>query len=371
MILKKTLIVLWTALLATLVIFAITPSQADTFYGTLVPMSTPVTLSAADSSLLIGTTTQLTAGGGDGTGGYRFNNNSNGFCAVNSAGVVTANYPGNCSFTVTRLASGKYLDTTSNSVNITALPEPDKSVISTPSPEPTPSATPRVIITATPTPTSSPAPSQVMPRDNTSVVKAEPKATLANISALTAKLSSVGKDFTYKFEWNIDANAKSYSINLTGNSLKKNFSSTVNAIDIDSLQPGNYTFAIQAIDYNGKLSKPTSAAFTVPTPRTVRLITTSSLAKPVINETLSKKLDQFVEATTLGFPVSINIEYTKSKKNQSAVLKLRQIIEKYLKDKLVGSTVTVTILAVSDSGDLATLNGSGLALSKTLLIRKR
>lgn len=368
---KKALIVLWTALLTTLAVLAVAPSQADTFYGTLVPMSTPVTLSAADSSLLIGTTTQLTAGGGDGTGGYRYNNNSNGFCSVNSSGLVTANYPGNCSFTVTRLASGKYLDTTSSAVSITALPEPDKSVISTPSPEPTPSATPRVIVTATPTPTSSPAASQVAPRDNSPVIKADPKPTLANISALTGTLSAAGKDFTYKFGWNIDANAKSYSINLTGTTLKKSFSSTVNSIDINSLEPGNYSMVIQAIDSSGKLSKPTTLTFSVPAPKAVQLTTTTSLSKPIIDAALAKNLDHFVSSTTIGMPVLLNIEYTKSKKNQIAVLKLKQLVEKYLKDKLVGSVVTVNLVTVSDSSDLATLKGKGSSISKTLLIRKK
>jgi hypothetical protein len=368
---KKALLAAWILLVGSLAALATAPSKADTFYGTLVPMSTPVTLSAAESSILIGTTTQLTAGGGDGTGGYRYNNNSNGFCSVNSSGVVTANYPGNCSITVTRLASGKYLDTTSSAVTITGLPEPDKSVISTPSPEPTPSATPRVIITATPTPSSSPAAPAIAPRDNSPAVKAEPKPSLANISSLQGTLISAGKESKYKFGWNNDLNAKSYSINLTGTSTKKSFSSTTNSIEISALEPGNYSIVIQAIDANGKLSKPATFTFTIPAAKTVKLITTATLAKPVIDSSLAKNLDRFVLATTIGLPVTLNIEYSKTKKNQVAVGKLKLLVEKYLKDKLVGSAVTVSLVVVSDSNDLATLKGTGSYLSKTLLIRKK
>jgi predicted phage tail protein len=209
------------------------------------------------------------------------------------------------------------------------------------------------------------------PRDNSPATKAEPKPTLANISALSGTLSAAGKDFSYKFGWNIDANAKSYSINLTGTALKKNFTSTVNSIEISTLEPGNYSMVIQAIDASGKLSKPTTLSFTIPAPKPVKLITTASLSKPVIDATLAKTLDRFVTATTLGLPVSLNIEYTKSKKNQLAVTKLKQLVEKYLKDKLVGSTVTVSLVTVSDSSDLATLKGVGSNVSKTLLIRKK
>lgn len=356
--------------MAVLAAFAISPSQADTFYGTLVPMSTPVTLSTADVSLVIGTTTQLTPGGGDGTGGFRYNNNSNSFCSVTSSGVVTANYPGNCSFTVTRLASGKYLDTTSNAVSITALPEPDKSVISTPSPDPTPSATPRVIVTAVPTPSSTPSATQMIPRDNSPATKAEPKPILANITALSGTLVAAGKDLTYKFGWNLDANAKSYSINLTGASQKTSFTSPTNSIEVGSLNPGSYTMAIQAIDAAGKLSKPSTLTFVIPAPKIIKLITTTSLSKPIIDSTLTKTLDRFVSSTTVGLPVILKIEYTKTKKNQIAVMKLRQLVEKYLKDKLVGSAVTVSMATVPDSSDLATLTGTGSAVSKTLLIRK-
>jgi hypothetical protein len=145
----------------------------------------------------------------------------------------------------------------------------------------------------------------------------------------------------------------------------------MNAIEVAALQPGSYSMVIQAIDANGKLSKPTTLTFLIPAPKTVKLITTASLAKPVLDAGLTKTLDQFVASTTVGLPVNLNIEYTKSKKNQVAVLKLKQLVEKYLKDKLVGSVVAVALVAVPDSGDLATLKGSGSSASKTLLIRKK
>ena len=334
-------------------------------------MTTPVTLSAADSSLTIGTTTQLTAGGGDGTGGYRYNNNSGSFCSVNSSGVVTANYPGSCSFTVTRLATGKYLDTTSNAVAITALPEPDKSVVSTPSPEPTVSATPRVIVTATPTPSSSPAPVLSRPNSDGNSTKSEPKPTFSRINSLSGTLKNSSKDLGYKIEWNVDSNAKSYSINLLGPSIKKSYSSTTSSVDIDSLVPGNYTMEVQAIDSNGKLSKPTTLSFVVPTPKRIQLRTSASLSRPILNEKFLDSLDGFVNSTTRGMPVSVTIEYTKSKKNQAAVLKLKSLVEKYLKDKLVGSTVTISLVTVPDAGNLANIRGTGAKVSGSLLIRKK
>lgn len=334
-------------------------------------MTTPVTLSAADSSLTIGTTTQLTPGGGDGTGGYRYNNNSGSFCSVNSSGVVTANYPGTCSFTVTRLATGKYLDTTSSAVTITALPEPDKSVVSTPSPEPTVTATPRVIVTATPTPSSSPAP--VLSRSNSdgNSTKSEPKPSFARINSLSGTLKNAGNDLGYKVEWNVDSNAKSYSINLLGPSIKKSFSSTTSSVDINSLVPGNYTLEIQAIDANGKLSKPTTLSFAVPAPKKIQLRTSVSLSRPIANGIFSNSLDGFINSTTRGMPVAVNIEYTKSKKNQAAALKLRSLIEKYLKDKLVGSTVTVSLVTVADGGNSASIRVIGAKASGSLLIRKK
>ena len=334
-------------------------------------MTTPVTLSAADSSLTIGTTTQLTPGGGDGTGGYRYNNNSGSFCSINSSGVVTANYPGSCSFTVTRLATGKYLDTTSSAVTITALPEPDKSVVSTPSPEPTVTATPRVIVTATPTPSSSPAPLLSRSNSDGNSTKSDPKPTFARISSLSGTLKNSGNDLGYKLEWNSDSNAKSYSINLLGPSIKKSYSSATSSVDINSLVPGNYTMEIQAIDAHGKLSKPTALSFIVPNPKKIQLRASVSLSRPILNGNLSDSLDGFVSSITRGMPVSVNIEYTKTIKNQVAVVKLKALVEKYLKDKLVGSAVTVSLVKVTDGGNSAYIRGIGAKASGSLLIRKR
>jgi predicted phage tail protein len=244
-------------------------------------------------------------------------------------------------------------------------------VISTPSPDPTPSATPRVIVTATPSPSSTPAAPQIAPRDNLPATKAEPKPTLANITGLSGTLVTTGKDLTYKFGWKIDLNARSYSINVSGASTKKSLTSSTNSIEIGALTPGNYTMVVQAIDGSGKLSKPTSLSFLIPAPKIVKFITTTSLSKPIIDSTLTKSLERFVSSTTLGFPVNLNIEYTKSRKNQIAVVKLQQLVEKYLKDNLVGSAVAVSLIPVSDSSDLATLSGTGSAISKTLLIRKK
>lgn len=353
--------------------FLATQAKADTFYGVLVPMTTPVTLTSTEVSLTIGTTTTLTYSGGDGTGGYRFNNNSNGFCSINSAGVVTANFPGNCSFTVTRLASGKYLDTTSSALSLTALPEPDKSVISTPSPDPTPTVAPRV----TPTPTTSPTP-QASPaavvRDRTgnsdTTIKAPVVIPLKKVSGVKAVLTPSRSGSTYKFTWAVNPAAVSYSINILTPEGKKTFTSQSPTINLENLIPGSYSIEIQAIDSKGKLSTPALSKFAVPAPKVVKLTAATSLTRPAISSSLAASLDRFSLQTTPGRTIKLEIEYTKSKSNDLNVKKLAELVKKYLAVKREASPVTIAFTAVQESGSIAVVNGVGEKESPTLLLRR-
>ena len=355
--------------------FWATQAEADTFYGVLVPMTTPVTLSASESSLTIGTTLALTYGGGDGTGGYRFNNNSNGFCSISTTGVVTANFPGTCSFTVTRLATGKYLDTTSSALTLTALPEPDKSVISTPSPDPTPTQTPRATpsptSTATSTPQVSPSPAATRIRTTTETVVKQPvQPPLKKISGLKASLASAGDTTTYKFTWGSDRAAISYSINMVTPEGKKNLSSATASVNLENLTPGTYSIEIQGIDATGKLSTPVLSKFTVPVPKVVKLTVSASLAKPSISSALSSSLDRFALQTTPGTAIAVAIEYSKSKANDANVKKLADLVKQYLAAKREGSKVSVTLTPVKESGSIAIIRGLGQRQSPTLLLRR-
>lgn len=362
------------------------PSQAkgDTFYGVLVPMPTPVTLTSTVATLTIGTTTTLTSGGGDGTGGYRFNNLSNSFCSITAAGVVTANFPGSCSFTVTRLASGKYLDTTSSALNITALPEPDKSVISVPVPDPTPTAEARATPTptATATPQSSPAPTATKKaaplRDavvidssgNEMTMNAPVSVPLKKVAGINAALTPAVGVSTYKFSWALNPAAISYSINLITPEGKKALTSNTTSISINELGVGDYSIEIQAIDAKGKLSTPVVSKFAISAPRSVKLVAPISLTKSVIDKVLAAALDKFSLQTTLGTAMNLTIEYSKSKRNDSNVLKLSSAIEKYLADKREGSPIKITLSPVKNAGDIAVIRGVGEKKSPTLLLHR-
>lgn len=351
-----------------------TQAEADTFYGVLVPMTTPVTLTSTEVSLTIGTTTTLTYSGGDGTGGYRFNNNSNGFCSINSAGVVTANFPGNCSFTVTRLASGKYLDTTSSALSLTALPEPDKSVISTPSPDPTPTVAPRVTPTPTTSATPQASPAAVAPRERTTntdtVIKVPVTIPLKKVAGVKAALTPSASGSTYKFTWAANPAAVSYSINIVTPDGKKTLASQSAFINLENLTPGSYSIEIQAIDSKGKLSTPALSKFAVPAPKVVKLTATASLSKPVITAALAASLDRFSLQTTSGRSIKLAIEYTKSKSNDVNVKKLADAIKKYLAVKREASPVTIAFTAVKESGSIAVIKGAGEKESPSLLLRR-
>lgn len=342
------------------------PTKADTFYGVLVPMSTPVTLTATVSSLTIGTTTTLTAGGGDGTGGYRYNNNSNGFCSINGSGVVTASYPGTCAFTVTRLATGKYLDTTSNSVTLTALPEPDKSVISTPSPEPSPSLTPRVIPSPTPTPTATRSASEM----GTGTVSAPSEFTyrFKAITSIKVRLNENGKGADYRFSWIADPNVSSYSINLISKNEKRNFSSTKNEISVDGLSVGSYTLNIQGINPGGKLSQLASFSFTVAQPKSVKFLTSISMTSKTPSPTLQKSLNYFLNRTSKGTPIKVSIEYRKIGNSTQAATVIKNFVTKYLKDTQPSSEVDVLLKAVNGNSELAVIRGEGNRLDQTLRV---
>ena len=354
--------------------FWATQAEADTFYGVLVPMTTPVTLTSTEVSLTIGTTTTLSYGGGDGTGGYRFNNNSNGFCSITSTGVVTANFPGSCSFTVTRLASGKYLDTTSSALNLTALPEPDKSVISTPSPDPTPTVAPRVTPTPTTsaTPQSSPAASVPRERSSTSdtVIKAAVTLPLKKVSGVKAALTPSLGGSTYKFTWAVNPAAVSYSINIITPEGKKTLTSKSPEINLENLIPGSYSIEIQAIDEKGKLSTPALSKFAVPAPKVVKLTSVASLSKPVVTASLAASLDRFSLQTTPGRSIKLVIEYSKSKSNDLNVKKLADAVTKYLAVKREGSPVAITFTPVKDGGAIAVIKGVGEKESSSLLLRR-
>jgi hypothetical protein len=352
-------------------------AQGDTFFGVLVPMPTQVTLSSSEVSLTIGTTTALAYGGGDGTGSYRFNNLASSFCSISLSGVVSANFPGSCRFTVTRSASGNYLESTSTALNITALPEPDKSVISTPSPDPT--ATPRA--TATPTPTASPQSSPaavvtkvlVSPRETTvndTAVKAPVNVPLKKVSGINAVLAPAIGVSTYKFSWASNQAAVSYSINLVTPEGKKAFTSDTASINLDELKPGTYTLEIQAIDSKGKLSTPVLSKFSISAPKIVKLTAATSLVKPVINKELAALLDGFSLRTTPGTAMKLSIEYSKSKSNDANAKKLLSAVEKYLADKRNGSPLKITLVPVKESGDIAVIRGLGEKKSATVLLRR-
>lgn len=371
---KKALLSITTLTLAT-VPFLPNQAQGDTFYGVLVPMPTPVTLSTSDASLTIGTTTTLTYGGGDGTGSYRFTNLSSDFCSISPSGVVTANFPGSCRFTVTRSATGNYLESTSSALNITALPEPDKSVISTPSPDPTPTA--RATATPTATPQSSPAATAtrvlISPREtaeNDTSVKAPVIAPLKKVSGIKAVLAPAIGNSTYKFSWENNQAAVSYSINLVTPQEKKAFTSDTASINLDELKPGTYTLEIQAIDSKGKLSTPVLSKFLISTPKIVKLTAATSLEKPEINKDLAASLDGFSLRTTPGTAMKLSIEYSKSKRNDSNVKKLSSAVEKYLADRRNSSALKVVLIPVKNSGDIAIIRGLGEKKSATVLVRR-
>lgn len=373
---KKALLSIFSLALA-VVPFVPNQAKGDTFYGVLVPMPTPVTLSTSDSSLTIGTTTTLTFGGGDGTGSYRFTNLSNDFCSISPSGVVTAKFPGSCRFTVTRSATGNYFESTSSALNITALPEPDKSVISIPSPDPTLTPTARATATPTATPQSSPAATAtrvlISPREtaeNDTSVKPPVSTPLKKVSGIKAVLAPAIGISTYKFSWENNQAAVSYSINLVTPQGKKAFTSDTASINLDELKAGNYTLEIQAIDFKGKLSTPVVSKFSISAPKVVKLTAATSLEKPELNKELAASLDRFSLQTTPGTAMKLSIEYSKSKSNDSNVKKLSSAVEKYLADRRNSNTVKVVLIPVKNSGDIALIKGLGEKKSATVLVRR-
>ena len=344
------------------------PTKADTFYGVLVPMSTPVTLSATVSSLTIGTTTTLTAGGGDGTGGYRFNNNSNGFCSINSSGVVTASFPGSCAFTVTRLATGKYLDTTSNSVTLTALPEPDKSVISTPSPEPTTSQSPRAVPSPTPTPTATRSASEM--GSGTTSSPSEVVYRFKAITSIKARLNEAGKGVSYNFSWAPDPNVSSYSINFSSSNDKRSFTNTKNEISVDNLLTGAYTLTVQAINSVGKLSNIATFSFTITPPKSVKLLASTPIISKSVSQNLDKTLKYFLSRTSKGTSIRVSIEYKKSATNTQAANTVKNLVTKYLRDNQPSSDVEVLLKNVNQDAKLVVIRGLGNRLDQTLRVTR-
>ena len=83
-----------------------------------------VSLTSDKSSLNVGTTAQLTAGGGSGAIAYKYSSANTSICSVNSSGVVTAIAVGTCSVTATNPENGAYLDTSSSTVTLTVTAAP-------------------------------------------------------------------------------------------------------------------------------------------------------------------------------------------------------------------------------------------------------
>jgi len=83
-----------------------------------------VSLTSDKSSLTVGTTAQLTAGGGSGTVAYTYSSANTNICSVNSSGLVTAISVGTCSLTVTNPENGAYINKSSSVVTITVTAAP-------------------------------------------------------------------------------------------------------------------------------------------------------------------------------------------------------------------------------------------------------
>jgi hypothetical protein len=269
------------------------------------------------------------------------------------------------------LASGKYLDTTSQVLNITSLPEPDKSVISTPSPDPTPTQSPR----PTPSPTTSapqasPAPVVVRNQNSDTQIKAPVVVPLKKVSSVKAGLVFTAGKPSYKFTWGANPSAISYSINIVTPDGKKSFTTKTTDLNLDNLVSGSYSIEIQAIDATGKLSTPSRSSFKVPAPKPVKLITTTSLSKPVISAALAASLDKFALQTTPGTPLAVTIEYSKSKSNDRNINILTDLVKKYLAGKREGSEITVGLSSVKGNGSLAIIKGLGEKKSASLTLRR-
>ncbi len=82
-------------------------------------LQSPVTLSADKSSMTVGATAQLTAGGGSGTIAFTYASSTTSVCSVNASGVVTALTVGTCSVTANNPENGAYINRTSSAVSIT------------------------------------------------------------------------------------------------------------------------------------------------------------------------------------------------------------------------------------------------------------
>lgn len=348
--------------------------QADTFFGTLVPMTTPVVLTSPVTSLQIGLNTTLTASGGDGTGGYRFNNLSDGFCGITSLGVVNAIFPGRCSFTVTRVATGKYLDTTSNTVVITTVPEPDKSVISSPEPEITPTPTPTPTTSATPT---------AIPRvsqnnsantnnlDLDSNPKLMPSVTLRKPIGFQIKYGVENSKPGYILTWKTDSAAKAYSIYLNSDEEKFNLSVTSAAAFVPSVKKSTYKIEARSIDSKGQLSPIFTGSFSIPDPKPVylRMIVDSKLIS--LSNSTKKSLENFAKSISISTPVKISVEYQRSDKNsRSETLATTKVMAKYLEDLIPGLRVTPNLILVSGKSSNIEIIGTGLRFSPRIFINR-
>ena len=114
---KRALWVIGGALLAALG-FA-SGAHASGFFGVLTEQTEAVVISAPATSLEIGATTQASASGGSGTGGYTFASSTAAQCTISNSGLITAVAAGNCSVSATRAASGLFLDRTSAALTLT------------------------------------------------------------------------------------------------------------------------------------------------------------------------------------------------------------------------------------------------------------
>jgi hypothetical protein len=193
---------------------------------------------------------------------------------------------------------------------------------------------------------------------------------LKKVGSVKAGLVFTAGKPSYKFTWGANPAAISYSINIVTPDGKKSFTTKTTDLSLDNLVSGSYSIEIQAIDATGKLSTPSRSSFKIPAPKPVKLITTTSLSKPVINAALAASLDKFALQTTPGTPLAVTIEYSKSTSNDRNVKIFTDLIKKYLAEKREGSEITVGLTPVKGNGLLAIIKGLGEKKSASLTLRR-